>query len=75
VLLVVIAAAVVPMWISTAHMGLTGHGYAAVFLMIVFMSLVGGGLMFLIFFSARRGYDEAAHLHHERPPRDESQPR
>jgi hypothetical protein len=58
----VIAAAIVPMWISTAGMGLSGSGYAAVFLMIVFCFAVGGGLMFLIFYSARNGYDDAAHL-------------
>ena len=61
VLLAVIAAAIVPMWVSTAGMGLSGNGYAAVFLMVVFCFAVGGGLMFLIFFSARRGYDDAAH--------------
>jgi hypothetical protein len=51
----IIVAAIVPMWVATAGMGLSGGGYAAVFLMIVFCFAVGGGLMFLIFYSARKG--------------------
>ena len=54
-------AAIIPMWTMTAGMGLSAAGWGAVILMIVFCFAVGGGLMFLIFFSARRGYDEAAY--------------
>jgi hypothetical protein len=40
---------------------MSGSGYAAVFLMIVSCFAIGGALMFLIFYSARKGYDEAVH--------------
>ena len=56
-----IFAAIIPMWTMTAGMGLSAAGWGAVILMIVFCFAVGGGLMFLIFFSDRHGYDEAAH--------------
>ncbi len=55
------AAAIIPMWMMTAGMELTSAGWGAVTLMIVFCFAIGGGLMFLIFFSSRRGYDDAAH--------------
>lgn len=54
------AAAIIPMWTMTAGMGLSAAGWGAVILMIVFCFAIGGGLMFLIFFSDRRGYDDAA---------------
>lgn len=57
----IMIAAIIPMWVSTAGMELSGAGLAAVILMVVGCFAVGGGLMFLIFFSARRGYDDAAH--------------
>jgi hypothetical protein len=56
-----ITAAIIPMWVATARMGLPAAGWGAVILMVVFCFAVGGGLMFLIFFSARQGYDDAAH--------------
>ncbi len=77
----VIAAAIVPMWVATADIELTSAGLGAVVMMIVFCFAVGGGLMFLIFYSARKGYDDAAHdasrgrdrhdraVTHEEPPR------
>jgi hypothetical protein len=40
------------------------HGYVALGLMIVFCLIVGCGLMFLVFYSNRKGYDE--------PPESES---
>ena len=70
-LVAVIAAAIVPMWIATAGMGMSSAGYSAVILMIVFCFAVGGGLMFLIFYSARKGYDDAAH-HGARSDREQS---
>ena len=60
-LLAAIAAAIVPLWVATAGIGLSGHAWAAIVLMIVGCFGVGGGLMFLIFYSARKGYDDAAH--------------
>jgi hypothetical protein len=70
-LLAAIGAAIVPMWVATSGIGLSGHGAAAVLLTIVFSFAVGGGLMFLIFYSARKGYDEGAHLGSPRRPRRE----
>lgn len=40
---------------------LSGHGIAALILGVVFTLIVGGGLMFLIFYSSRRGHDDSAH--------------
>jgi hypothetical protein len=60
-LLLLAAAALVPTGMMLAGMTLSGHGYAAVFLMVFFSFAVAGGLMFLIFYSARHGYDDAAH--------------
>ncbi|WP_207480705.1 hypothetical protein [Arenibaculum pallidiluteum] len=44
----------------------SGHGYVALALGALGSLVVGGGLMFLVFFSARRGYDDAPG---EWPPR------
>jgi hypothetical protein len=53
-----IVAMIVPMWVATAGIGMPAAGWGAVILMVVFCFAVGGGLMFLIFYSARKGYDE-----------------
>lgn len=70
VLVVLFVAAMValiaPMWVATAGMGLPAAGWGAVIGTIVFCFLVGGGLMFLIFYSARHGYDEAGQMHAHR---------
>jgi hypothetical protein len=66
---VLIFAALVPFAMSLVGWELSGHGYSAVFLMVFFCFIVGGGLMFLIFYSARQGYDDAAH--HGEPDRSE----
>jgi hypothetical protein len=47
-------------WQQTAGVEMSGHGYAAMFLGILFTILVGCGLMGLMFYSSRHGYDEAA---------------
>jgi hypothetical protein len=60
-LLAAIGAALVPMWIMSAGIGMSIHGYVAVTLMIFFSFAVGGVLMFLVFYSARHGIDDAAH--------------
>lgn len=56
-----IIALIVPMWVMTAGVSLPAAGWSAIVLMVVFCFAVGGGLMFLIFYSARRGYDDDAH--------------
>jgi peptidoglycan/LPS O-acetylase OafA/YrhL len=57
-LVVLIAALIVPMWVMTAHVGLTPAALAAVVFMIIGCFAVGGGLMLLVFYSARKGYDD-----------------
>lgn len=60
VVLAGIAAAIAPAWRFTLDRGIAGAGVLPVILMVVGALVVGGGLMFLVFFSARRGYDERA---------------
>ncbi len=67
VLIGIFAALIIPMWVMTAGIGLSPEGYAAVTLMIIGCFAVGGGLMFLIFYSARKGYDDD--VHHGAGPR------
>jgi hypothetical protein len=57
-LVAAIFALIVPMWVATAGIGMPAAGWGAVILMVIFCFAVGGGLMFLIFYSARKGYDE-----------------
>ncbi len=59
VLLAVIAAAIVPMWVMTAGVELPAFALTMIVLMVLGCFAVGGGLMFLIFYSARKGYDDA----------------
>lgn len=61
VLIVLIVAAIVPMWVMTAGVSLPPAALGAIVFMIIGCFAVGGGLMFLIFYSARKGYDDAAH--------------
>lgn len=39
---------------------ITGHGWAALIIAFVMVIVVGGGLMWLAFYSARKGYDDRA---------------
>jgi hypothetical protein len=59
-LLAGVVAVLVPLWMRWMGMAMSGHGYAAVFLTVFFSFAVAGGLMFLIFYSARQGFDDAA---------------
>ncbi len=61
-LVAAIVALIVPMWVATSGMGLPAAGWGAIVLMIIFCFGLGGGLMFLIFYSARRGHDDSAHF-------------
>lgn len=45
------------MWNATGEVEMSGHGYAAMAIGIVFTFVVAFGLMGLLFFSARKGYD------------------
>jgi hypothetical protein len=56
-----------------AYLGLTipgeampGNGYIALALGAVFSLIVGCGLMALVFYSSRRGYDEPPHYRNDR---------
>ena len=45
-------------WMSLDNVPMTGHGYAAMALGIFFSLVLGLGLMSLMFYSHRHGYDE-----------------
>lgn len=47
-------------WIELGDVEMSHHGWIALTLGTVFTFLVGAGLMALVFFSHRRGYDERA---------------
>jgi hypothetical protein len=53
------------LWMSVEAPAIPATGYVAMALGIVFSLLVGCGLMALVFFSSRHGYDEPAHLQDE----------
>jgi len=53
-------------WNAGDGVEISGHGYAAMTLGIIFSLLVGVGLMSLVFYSSRKGYDRSA----ERERRD-----
>jgi hypothetical protein len=57
VLLGIIVAWAIYAW-NAVDVEMSVHGYVAMTLGIVFSLLVGCGLMALVFFSNRRGYDE-----------------
>ena len=48
-------------WMAGGGTEIGGHGWAALILGVFISVGVGGGLMVLVFFSSRRGYDDAAH--------------
>lgn len=45
-------------WSALDGVAMSIHGYIALGLGVILSLLVGGGLMALVFFSARRGYDD-----------------
>ena len=71
-LLLLLAGAV---WVAVAGLNLhsdvpiSGHGYVAMALGIIFSLIVGCGLMALLFYSHRHGYDEPP----ERETKDRSE--
>jgi hypothetical protein len=69
-LVVLIAAAIIPMWVMTADVSLPPAAIGAIVLMVIGSFAVGGGLMFLIFYSARKGYDDRVHHGPGGPPPD-----
>lgn len=63
---ILIAFALASLWVGVAGWNLesdvemSGHGYMAMALGIVASLVVGIGLMTLVFYSSRKGYDEQA---------------
>jgi hypothetical protein len=49
-------------WIAVSGPPMPATGYVAMALGVVFSLLVGVGLMSLLFYSSRHGYDEPSHL-------------
>lgn len=49
-------------WTTVGDAGMTGNGVTALVLGVIGSLILGGGLMALVFFSSRRGYDDAADL-------------
>ncbi|MEZ5932557.1 MAG: hypothetical protein R3F54_11470 [Alphaproteobacteria bacterium] len=47
-------------WTELGEVEMSVHGWIALTLGVVFTFLVGAGLMTLVFFSSRRGYDDRA---------------
>ena len=47
-------------WTELGEVEMSYHGWIALTLGTVFTFLVGAGLMALVFFSSRRGYDDRA---------------
>jgi uncharacterized membrane protein len=53
-------------WNLESDVQMDGHGYAAMIIGIVGSLVVGIALMVLVFYSSRKGYDDAANHHHGR---------
>jgi uncharacterized membrane protein len=53
-------------WNLESGVEMSGHGYAAMAIGIIFSLIVGIGLMALVFYSSRKGYDDAASQHQAR---------
>jgi hypothetical protein len=60
---------VVSAWTTSSGVEMSSHGWIALALGTFFSLLIGCGLMALMFFSSRHGYDEAAD-----PFRDKREP-
>jgi hypothetical protein len=60
-------------WQEIGEVEMSGHGVAALALGAVVTFALGAGLMALVFFSNRRGFDDRAHRPDDRPARP-SQP-
>jgi len=52
-------------WVSLSGPPMPASGYVAMILGIVFSLIVGCGLMALLFYSSRHGYDEPHRIDHE----------
>jgi hypothetical protein len=59
-LLAAAALAAAATWTAVGESQLSGHGTAALVLGVLASLALGAGLMFLVFYSSRRGHDEDA---------------
>lgn len=59
-LLAIAAMAAASIWSGMADITLGVHGWVALGLGVFFTLIIGGGLMALVFYSSRHGYDETA---------------
>jgi hypothetical protein len=57
-ILTVAVALVVSTWSGAGGAEISGHGYAAMAIGVLFTVALGGGLMALVFYSHRHGYDD-----------------
>jgi len=57
-------------WISVSGPPMPAAGYIAMALGVVFSVVLGGGLMALLFYSNRHGYDDIGHREPYRPESD-----
>lgn len=74
ILLAILAASVVfayGLWNAVDFPDIPTTGYVAMALGIVFTLVIGCGLMALVFYSSRHGYDEAAHYEDGQGPKRE----
>lgn len=55
-------------WNLTGEAEMGGHGITALLLGVVFTFALGAGLMALVFYSNRKGYDEQARSDTDLPP-------
>ena len=51
----------IKVWLELNGTIVSFHGYLAMGLGVVFSFVIGGGLMFLMFYSARKGHDASAY--------------
>ncbi len=59
-LLVAAVSGAVAAWVAVGESPLSGHGVVALVLGVLASLALGVGLMFLVFYSSRRGYDDDA---------------
>jgi hypothetical protein len=59
-------------WRELGEVEMSAHGLAALALGALLTFALGAGLMALVFFSNRRGYDERAHRGDDLPPRPDA---
>jgi hypothetical protein len=57
-------------WLLSAASPMSANGYVAMALGVIFSTLLGCGLMALVFYSSRHGYDDISYDKPDRPDND-----